>query len=255
MRHDRGVSTGDHLAYDLTGDGPLLVAVHGITENRSYWDPVDLTDGHRVLRVDLRGYGESPHVAPFGIDRSVDDLDEVVRRVADPDDAPPLVVGHSLGGVIATAYAARHPVAGVINIDQPLQVGPLPPEMAGAIRGPGFAEAVRGLFGSFYGELDPAVARDLEERRSYDQEVFTGYWTPLLDWDADALSAWVTAITSLPAGTPYLSLHGNDPGEGYAGWLAQRIPSAVVEDAPARTHYPHLADPDWFVRRLHEFAG
>ncbi|MDP9843490.1 hypothetical protein [Streptosporangium lutulentum] len=37
-------------------------------------------------------------------------------------------------------------------------------------------------------------------------------------------------------------------------WLSERIPGAVVEIAPATTHYPHLADPAWFVRLLTAFA-
>lgn len=50
------------LAHDVQGSGPLLVLVHGITENRHSWDPItaDLAATHRVLRVDLRGHGESP---------------------------------------------------------------------------------------------------------------------------------------------------------------------------------------------------
>ncbi|MDQ0578728.1 alpha/beta fold hydrolase [Streptomyces rishiriensis] len=42
----------NQLAYDLDGTGPLLVAVHGITENRSFWDPVCLQQHFRVPRVD-----------------------------------------------------------------------------------------------------------------------------------------------------------------------------------------------------------
>ena len=59
--------------------------------------------------------------------------------------------------------------------------------------------------------------------------------------------------TGLPPGVPYLSLHGTDPGGDYADWLADRIPTAVAEQAPKRTHYPHLAQPEWFVSRVHEF--
>lgn len=130
---------------------------------------------------------------------------------------------------------------------------PLPAEIAIAVRGEGFADFVRTVFASLYGELDPVLVADIERRRTLDQDGFSGFWTPLLDWDADTLAAWSRRMTSLPPDVPYLSLHGTDPGGDYADWLADRIPAAVAEQAPKRTHYPHLAQPEWFVSRVHEF--
>ncbi|PWW60290.1 alpha/beta fold hydrolase [Actinokineospora spheciospongiae] len=243
----------NHLAHDLDGTGPLLVAVHGITENRGSWDPVDLRRHFRVLRVDLRGHGDSPRIPPYGIDESVADIHGLLESLGEGQ--TPFVVGHSLGGVIATAYAARHPTRGVVNVDQSLRVDPLPAEVAATVRGEGFADFARTLFASLYGELDPALVADIERRHTLDRDVFTGFWTPLLDWDADALAAWSRRVTTLPPDVPYLSLHGTDPGADYADWLTDRIPTAVVEQAPTRTHYPHLARPDWFVSRVHRFFG
>ncbi|MBY8883970.1 alpha/beta hydrolase [Streptomyces sp. PTM05] len=241
----------DQLAHDLAGTGPILVVVHGITENRRFWDPVDLRQHFRVLSVDLRGHGDSPRTRPYGIDESVEDVHRLIESLG--EDQSPFIVGHSLGGVIATAYAARYPTRGVVNVDQSLRVGPLPAEIAAAVRGEGFADCVRTVFAQLHGELDPALVADIERRRTLDQEVFSGYWTPLLDWDADALAAWSRRTTSLPPDVPYLSLHGTDPGGDYADWLAGRIPAAVVEQAPTRTHYPHLAQPEWFVSRVRRF--
>ncbi|MBV1941199.1 alpha/beta hydrolase [Streptomyces sp. BV286] len=245
----------NQLAHDLQGTGPLLVAVHGITENRSFWDPVRLQQHFRVLRVDLRGHGESPRTAPFGIDESVEDIHRLIESLGEDltGDQPPFIVGHSLGGVIATAYAARYPTRGVVNVDQSLRVGPLPAEIAIAVRGEGFEDFARTVLASMYGELDPELVADIERRRTLDQDVFDGFWTPLLDWDAETLAAWSRRATSLPPGVPYLSLHGTDAGADYAEWLADRIPAAVIEQAPKRTHYPHLAQPDWFVSRLRKF--
>lgn len=249
------MTPNNQLAHDLDGTGPLLVAVHGITENRSFWDPVSLRQHFRVLRVDLRGHGDSPRIPPYGIDESVDEIHHLIESLGEDltGDQPPFMVGHSLGGVIATAYAARYPTRGVVNVDQSLRIGPLPAEIAAAVRGEGFADFVRTLFASQYGELDPALVVDIECRRDLDQEVFSGFWTPLLDWDADTLAAWSRRTTTLPPDVPYLSLHGTDPGEDYADWLTDRIPAALAEQTPARTHYPHLAEPEWFASRVHEF--
>ncbi|MFD7013708.1 alpha/beta fold hydrolase [Streptomyces sp. NPDC059928] len=246
------LATADNqLAHDLDGTGPMLVAVHGITENRRFWDPVHLQQHFRVLSVDLRGHGDSPRARPYGIDESVEDIHQLIEALG--EDQSPFIVGHSLGGVIATAYAARYPTRGVVNVDQSLRVGPLPAETVAAVRGEGFADFVRTVFAQLYGELDPALVADIERRRALDQEVFSGFWTPLLDWDADTLAAWSRRTTSLPPDVPYLSLHGTHPGEDYAHWLTDRIPGAVAEQTPTRTHYPHLAQPDWFASRVHQF--
>jgi pimeloyl-ACP methyl ester carboxylesterase len=108
------------LAYDQQGEGPLLVLVHGITENRHSWDPIvaEVAANHRVLRVDLRGHGESPKADSYDISELAADVEALV-------DEPPLLVGHSLGGTVVTAYAARFPVRGVVNIDQSLNLTPM----------------------------------------------------------------------------------------------------------------------------------
>lgn len=239
------------LRHDVAGTGPLLVAVHGITEDRTFFDPVPLAQRFRTLRVDLRGHGESPRVAPYDPLTLAADVHELVGSTGDP--APPLIVGHSYGGVVATAYASRFPVRGVVDVDQRLDVNPLPGQVSQAVRGPGFEEFVRSLFSQLHGELDPAVAADLEARRRLRQDVLVGAWTPLLDLDAEELTAWMREVMTLPAGTPYLSLHGLPVDEEYATWLRARIPGAVVETAPVVTHYPHLADPSWFLERLTAF--
>ncbi len=66
-----------------------------------------------------------------------------------------------------------------VNVDQSLRVGPLPAEIAIAVRGEGFADFVRTVFASLYGELDLALVADIERRRTLDQDVFSGSWTPL----------------------------------------------------------------------------
>lgn len=239
------------LAHDVEGTGRLLVALHGITENRSFWDRVPLAEHFRVVRVDLRGHGESPRVAPYDPHTLAGDVHELLRTLAPAEE--PLVVGHSMGAVVATAYAARHPVRGVVDVDQALDVAPLPAEVADAVRGGGFEAFMTGLFAQVGGELDRGVADDLQARRTLRQDVVLGNWAPLLDLGPQELDRWMDAVVRWPQPRPYLSLHGRDPGPGYAAWLGERIPGALVEIAPTATHYPHLADPAWFLDRLLAF--
>jgi 3-oxoadipate enol-lactonase len=101
---------GTRLAWDETGAGPAVLLVHGIGYTRRKWDPqwAPLAGaGFRVLRFDLRGFGESSAPSgPHGMDDFVGDLEAFV-------DAAGLerfhLVGHSLGGMIGQRYAVRDP--------------------------------------------------------------------------------------------------------------------------------------------------
>lgn len=245
------------LAYDVHGDGPLLVAAHGGTENRHSWDPVPLSEHYRVVRVDLRGHGGSPSSEPYDLPTLAHDVHAVVRREAAGQ--TPIVVGHSMGGVVMTAYASLFPVRAVVNVDQPLALADMQAQVqqvAPVLRGDGFEDFILAMFDQMYGALDPAEVARLSAQRRPDQQVVLGMWTPLLDLEPDELEALVKKIATLPPGTPYLSLHGLDPGPGYAAWLPSLIPSATVEVwAETPTHYPHLADPARFVRRVQEFTA
>ena len=55
--------------------------------------------------------------------------------------------------------------------------------------------------------------------------------------------------------TPYLALHGADPGVEYATWLKSVVPTATLEIWPEHGHYPHLVDPQRFLDRVREFEA
>ncbi|MEU6773180.1 alpha/beta hydrolase [Streptomyces sp. NPDC046759] len=107
-------------AHDYGGDGPPLVLLHGYARSLTDWDASAslLTAAHRVLAVDLPGHGRSPGVSPWTIPT-------VVRDIACTLDAHGLpeavVVGHSLGGLIAVEYARANPerarARAAVNLD------------------------------------------------------------------------------------------------------------------------------------------
>ncbi|WFE47979.1 alpha/beta hydrolase [Verrucosispora sp. WMMD1129] len=239
------------LAHDVDGVGPLLVAIHGMTEDRRSWARVPLAAHFRTVRVDLRGHGTSPRVPPYDPLSMAGDLHELVRALGIEQD--PLVVGHSFGGVVATAYAARFPTRGVVTVDQTLDVEPLPARAARALRGEGFAEFMTSALARMYGQLDAAVAEEISKNRTLRQDVLLGAWAPLLDLEPPELAAFMANVMAMRQPTPFLSLHGLPVADDYPAWLGSRIPGAVVEMSPTVTHYPHLADPSWFVQRLTAF--
>ncbi len=97
---------------------PLVVLIHGSMDRSAGMLRLSrrLDHDHHVVRYDRRGYGRSSHHGPFTVDQHVADLIDVLagRRA--------VLVGHSFGGNVALAAAARHPglVAGVAVYETPL---------------------------------------------------------------------------------------------------------------------------------------
>lgn len=73
-----------------------------------------------MVSFDLPGHGGSPRRASYRSDEIAAVVHEAVTGAG--LDAP-VVAGHSLGGVLATLYAAAYPARGVVNVDQPLLPG------------------------------------------------------------------------------------------------------------------------------------
>ncbi|MFI6950360.1 alpha/beta fold hydrolase [Streptomyces sp. NPDC050422] len=105
-------------AHDYGGDGPQLVLLHGYGRSHADWDAsaAHLTAGHRVLALDHPGHGRSPGTIPWTIP-------DVVRHVTDTLDAhdvpEAVLVGHSLGGLVAVEYARANPdrARAAVNLD------------------------------------------------------------------------------------------------------------------------------------------
>lgn len=98
---------------------PFVALVHGSMDRSSGMLRLSrqLDDHHRVLRYDRRGYGRSsPHPGPFSMDEQIADLVHLLAGRA------AVIIGHSYGGNVALATAARHPelVSGVAVYETPL---------------------------------------------------------------------------------------------------------------------------------------
>ena len=109
-------------------DGPHVVLVHGSLDRSAGLLKLSrrLDEHHRVTRYDRRGYGRSaPSDGPFGIHAQVADLIDVIAE-ADHAVRPRVIVGHSYGGNVALALAARRPdlVDGIVTYETPLSWKP-----------------------------------------------------------------------------------------------------------------------------------
>jgi pimeloyl-ACP methyl ester carboxylesterase len=255
VRQLGGLAASD---YGRPDDRPPILLLHGLTFDRTIWSALvadlhRLDEHRRVIAVDLPGHGRSPDQASYRLD---DIADRVHRVVTDADLGAPVLVGHSAGAIAATMYAARYPTQGVINVDQPLQTASfaeLVRSIAPRLRGPEFGQVWQMFYASFHTELLPQAAQELVRATCRPrQEVVLGYWDQIIARPVDELVSLIDeTLTALrQRGVRYLQIAGEDPGPDYQKWLAARLPAAVVDVWPQSGHFPHLAHPDRFVRRL-----
>jgi pimeloyl-ACP methyl ester carboxylesterase len=242
-----------------TADGRApLVLLHGMPFDRTIWRPLvdrlqQADPGRRVLAFDLPGHGDSPEQERYDLAEVPAQLHAAIKEAGLTS---PVVVGHSAGGLAAAVYAGTFPVSGVVNVDQPLQLG----EFAAFVRslrdrleGPDFAATFQQFWDSFHTERLPAGAQDLLRATFRPrQQLVTGYWREIMHGSIKAITDRTEQALSAigETGVPYLHIAGEELPDGYPEWLTKRIPEATFAVWGGSGHFPHLARPDEFARVL-----
>jgi pimeloyl-ACP methyl ester carboxylesterase len=238
--------------------GPGFVFLHGLTFDHHMWDAAvaGLPAGARVLVPDLPGHGGAP---PLESHRAEDIVARVHDAVLRAGLDAPVMVGHSLGALLATAYAARHPVAAIVNVDQPL--APPAPFLRGVLaheaqlRGPGFDEVWAMFQASMHIERVPSELRGLlraGERAS--QDVVLTYWADVFELGVDALVELLddTLEAVRRSGVRYVAVYGDPITSELLAWVGERLPAAEIHVWPVGHHFPHLAHADRFAGVLRD---
>jgi pyruvate dehydrogenase E2 component (dihydrolipoamide acetyltransferase) len=243
------------------GDGPPLVLLHGVATNRLIWRHVTgpLSAHRRVIAVDVPGFGASAPAGPgFALDAVADRL--VERLALDAFD----LVGHSLGGAVAVAVAARHP--GTVRRLVLVAPAGLAPRAVGVAAALGAAADIAtrarralghqwvdlpaarwAMFGTTVadpGRLRPDDARMLLEASDGAQRVADGVREALA---ADLRDDLVAAPARV--GIIWGAVDRVVPYGGLAALRALR-PDAVVETLARTGHLPQVEDPAGFARAL-----
>lgn len=109
---------GQRLVYDRAGEGAGVVLVHGWCCDRSYLYPQfeHLSRDHTVVALDLRGHGESDPAADaaYAVENFADDVAAVTAHAGLE---APVVIGHSMGGLVALECAARGLASAAVLLD------------------------------------------------------------------------------------------------------------------------------------------
>jgi pimeloyl-ACP methyl ester carboxylesterase len=90
-------------------DGPPVLCWHGVLDQGLIWEPVAVPlaeAGFRVIAPDLRGHGRSDHVGAGGSYQILDFITDAVGLTDQLVDRPLLLIGHSLGTIVASGLAS-----------------------------------------------------------------------------------------------------------------------------------------------------
>ncbi|GAA5035561.1 alpha/beta fold hydrolase [Microbacterium fluvii] len=105
-------------------DLPKIVLIHGMAAHSGWWDSVApaLSVDHEVIAIDLSGHGDSGRHSSYSIQTWANEA----MSIATADRRPAILIGHSLGGLVALTAARSHGarLRGCIVVDSPLH--PLP---------------------------------------------------------------------------------------------------------------------------------
>jgi esterase len=106
------------LFFRELGQGEPIIILHGLFGSSDNWlTQAKLFAPHyRVLSVDQRNHGQSPHSDDFDYQSMVGDLNEFIQ---DQNISDPIIIGHSMGGKTAMNFALAHPekVSKLIVVD------------------------------------------------------------------------------------------------------------------------------------------
>jgi pimeloyl-ACP methyl ester carboxylesterase len=132
---------------------PGLALVHGGSAHAHWWAHIAplLSSQHHVVAIDLSGHGDSGRRDEYSFDLWAGEVLAVCRERE--IDGPPVLVGHSMGGLVSIVAAALHGerLRGAVIVDSPVRRPD--PEQEEGVRGRAFRNP------GTYATLDEALAR------------------------------------------------------------------------------------------------
>jgi pimeloyl-ACP methyl ester carboxylesterase len=243
------------LSTQTFGDGPLVIWLHGLGESSLCFAAISRHPALHHFRhrlIDLPGYGRSPWPAePYRLDEAATELASWLAT----DGEPAILIGHSMGGVLAQLIAERAPaqVRAVIDVDGNLSLGDCTfSGKAAAIPLTAFiAKGFDDLRDSVYtdGLTRPPLRGYHASMRFADPRVFHRHSLDLLELSTPEDLA--RRLAALPM--PSLYIAGSPEGASAHSKELLVTASARWKIIESSGHWPFLDQPEAFAAAVAEF--
>jgi pimeloyl-ACP methyl ester carboxylesterase len=230
------------------GGTPVLF-VHSFAGNTGHWQAQlsHLRPQRRALAMDWRGHGQSD--PPGNLDYSIPSLAEDIAAVVDALALPRFVlVGHSMGGAAATAYAGEHRdrLAGLVLVGTPGRSDPAQAKTIMASLHARFDEVMEQYWQSLMTHARPSIKALLDvERGEVARDAALAMIEATLDFDPLPELARYHGPSLLID-----TLHSDSPNALYR--QARQLKRKLIGGT---SHWPQLDDPAAFDQVLDDFLA
>lgn len=243
------------------GSGPPLILLHGLFGAAQNWGTIQsaLAPDHRVVAMDLRNHGASPHAAFMDYAAMAEDVALTMGTLGIPSAA---VLGHSMGGKVAMMLALTRPAMVERLVVADIAPATYPPSLRAVVA------AMQAL------PVAPGITRraaDAELARTIPEAGLRAFLLQNLRFDA--APSWRIGLGEIAAAMPMIEGFP-ETGVSFAGpvlfiagarsdyirpehaeVVARLFPAARHAVVPKAGHWVHAENPGGFLDALEPFLA